>query len=127
MILMKLIVEYEGPKIRIYVENLQDAKNRIIIFMTDLNFALQTTLDGGVFLQIWNMDYDICFNFDQKGSLIFLERLLECKCFYTYAGDLWGNEELTKYCDEIFIDMEPDIQEIWDLREDMLYWLSYGV
>lgn len=123
---MKLVVDYCEPKIRIYREHQYSDNGRTIIIVEDLDFALQTTLDDEVFLQIWDSSDSVCFNFNQKESLVFLERLIEDKCYYTYVGGLALHEAMLTYCDEIYIDIEPDIQKIWDIREQMLYWISCG-
>jgi hypothetical protein len=123
---MRLVVDYWEPKIRIYLEHQHSDHGRNIIIVEELDYALQTTLDDEVFLQLWDSGCNICFNFNQKESLIFLERLIDDKCYYTYTGDLDLYETVLSYCDEIYIDIEPDIQKIWDIREQMLYWISYG-
>ena len=124
---MRLVVDYWEPKIRIYMEHSYSDSRRAIIVADKLDFVLQTTLDDEVFLQIWDQNNKVYFNFSQKESLIFLERLIDDKCYYSYVGDLGLYETVLSYCDEMYIDMEPNIQEIWDIREQMLYWLSYGV
>lgn len=124
---MEFVVDYWESKIRIYLEHQYSPYGRKVKIVEDLDFALQTTLDDEVFLQLWEPGCDTCFSFSQKESLIFLERLIEDKCYYTYVGELGLYETVLSYCDEMYIDMEPNIQEIWDIREQMLYWLSYGV
>lgn len=123
---MQLVVENGELGVCIYRQRIFD-RGKLIEGVTDLNFILQTTLDE-IFLQVRDLELNIYLDLNQVESFIFLEKILECECYCTYAGNLWGDEgeTISNCCDEIFVDMEPEIQEIWDLRERMLYWLSYG-
>lgn len=125
---VQLIVEHKGPKIVIYKRETQNKWGDNIYPVDDLalDYVLQTTLDNEVFLQLYEREDKIYFNFDQSGSLIFLEKLIDDERYITYGGDLWSNEEVSESCDPIDIDIKSNIQRVWDIREQILCWLSSG-
>ena len=95
-------------------------------YVYGLDLALQTTLDNEIFLQIWDTDHTAQVNLNQVQSFFFLERILECKGYYTFEGETPHLDERRSNCEEAYINVEEGLQVFWDLRELMLYWLSYG-
>lgn len=126
---MRLIVEYKGPKVVIYKRDTQKSWGDNIYRVDDLDlvYMLQATLDDEIFLQVYDREDEIYFNFDQAGSLLFLEKLIENESYITYKGDLWSDESVSESCSAECINIKSNIQRVWDIRERILCWLSSGM
>ena len=124
---MQLVIEYiNGSKLMIYAQSWSGGGCDHFYSTSFINFKLQTTLDDKIFLQVCTEDDDLVLNLNQEEALFFLETLLERGGYYTFYGSVPNLSPREFYTDEIYINIKDSIQEIWDLRERILYWLSYG-
>lgn len=126
---MQLIVEHNGSEIIMYKRDMHNRWGDSIYLVDDfdLDYMLQTTLDDEIFLQVYDLKDKIYFNFDQTGSLFFLEKLIEDESYITYSGELWSDEDVSESCRAQHIDIKDNIQRVWDIRERILCWLSSGM
>jgi hypothetical protein len=124
---MQLVIEYiNGSKLMIYSLSSSLGGHRHFYTEPFVYFNLQTTLEDKILLQVCTEDDDLVLNLNQEEALFFLENLLEFKGYYTCCGAVPCLSKKEIYCSEIYIDIKDRIQEIWDLRERILYWVSYG-
>lgn len=124
---MQLVIEYINvSKLMIYAKSSPLGGHKHFYNVPFVYFNLQTTLDDKILLQVCAEDCDLTLNLSQEEALFFLEHLLEYKGYYTCCGavPILSRKEL--YCDETYINIKDRIQEIGDLRERILYWISYG-
>lgn len=95
-------------------------------YVGELDFGLQTTLDGEIFLQVQDESNTVKVDLTQQNSFFFLEKLLECEGYYTFEGEAGSHDTAKADCEGMYISMTKRLDELWSLRETMLYWLSYG-
>jgi hypothetical protein len=123
---MQLVIEYiNGSKVMIYAQSWSGGGCDHYYNTPFIDFKLQTTLDDKNFLQICT-ENDLTLDLNQEEALFFLESLLERGGFYTCYGKVPNLSPKEFYTDESYINIKDAIQEIWDLRERILYWISYG-
>lgn len=128
VVLVRLEIEHVSEfRMNIYKMEDIDAGWIRLGYALGLDLGLQTTLDGHIFLQVATVDQATRVNLNQITSFYFLEKLLECEGYYTFEGETSSTiNEKTDICEGIYVNMKDKLDELWALRETMLYWLSYG-